>query len=138
VRDVVLLVARLLLCLIYIVFGFGKIFTISGFAAGMAAKGMPFPEVFPYLAILIELGGGIVLGFGIETGVMAVLFAIYTLATGLIGHPFWTMDDPGARTANAINFYKNLAMIGGFLLLAVSGGGRFSLDALRHRRSNYR
>ena len=128
-HDLVICLGRILLCVLFITAGFGKLFTIDAFAANMASKGMPFPALFPIIAIVIELGGGVVLALGVETRVLAVLFAIYVAVASLISHPFWTMTDP-ARAANAIHFYKNIAIIGGFLLLAATGGGRYSVDAL--------
>ena len=66
--------------------------------------------------------------FGAWTRPLSLLLALYTLATALIGHHFWTMDGTD-RTANAINFYKNVSIIGGFLLLYVTGPGKYSVDA---------
>ncbi len=128
-HDLVLCIGRVLLCLLFITAGFDKLFIIDAFAANMAGKGMPVPWLFPIMAIVIELGGGLVLALGIETRILAVLFAIYVVVASLISHPFWTMTDP-ARAANEIHFYKNVAIIGGFVLLAATGGGRFSVDAL--------
>ena len=58
---------------------------------------------------------------------LAFLFALFVLGTALLGHPFWNMVDP-ERSANMTQFLKNLAIMGGLLLLAVSGPGRFSVD----------
>ncbi len=74
-------------------------------------------EVFVALAIVL----------GAWTRPLALLVALYTLGTGLIGHHFWTMEG-AARTANAINFYKNVAIVGGFLLLFARGAGPLSVD----------
>jgi putative oxidoreductase len=127
--PVVLLAARVLLALLFITAGFGKISTGAAFAAAMARKGMPLAGAFPVLAVAIELGGGLVLLAGFRTRLLAVLFAVYVVVATVISHAFWAMDDPAQRAANAIHFYKNLAIIGGFLLLYVTGGGDLSLDA---------
>jgi hypothetical protein len=66
--------------------------------------------------------------FGAWTRPLAFLLALYTLGTALIGHHFWTMEG-AARYANVIDFYKNLGIIGGCLLLYVTGPGRYSVDA---------
>ena len=55
--------------------------------------------------------------------------ALYTLGTALVGHPFWALEGAD-RDASAINFYKNISIIGGFLLLYVTGPGKYSLDAM--------
>ena len=57
----------------------------------------------------------------------AVLMALYTLGTALIAHRYWTKSDN--YVANLESFYKNLAVIGGFLLLSIVGGGHYALDA---------
>ena len=132
--DFALLVGRFCLCLLFIVSGFNKIAIMSGFAAAMAAKGLPYPDLIAILAIVIELGGGLVLALGIETCLLAVLFAAYVVVATLISHAFWTLGDPAARAANALNFYKNISIIGGFLTLAVIGGGRYSVDAFLNNR----
>jgi putative oxidoreductase len=65
---------------------------------------------------------------GVLTRPLALLLALYTLGTALIAHHFWTMEG-GDRYANAINFYKNISIIGGLLLLYVTGAGKYSVDA---------
>jgi putative oxidoreductase len=57
-----------------------------------------------------------------------VVFAFYTLAAGLIGHPYWTMTGAD-RFLNMTNFYKNVSLMGGFFLLYVTGAGKYSIDA---------
>jgi len=64
---------------------------------------------------------------GFYTAPLAILLAVYTLATGFVGHHYWTMTG-AERMGNMINFYKNVAICGGFLLLWVTGAGRYSLD----------
>jgi putative oxidoreductase len=56
------------------------------------------------------------------------LFAFFTRAAGLIGHPYWTMTG-AERFMNMINFYKNASLMGGFFLLYVTGAGKYSIDA---------
>ena len=80
------------------------------------------------MAIVVEVPVALAVALGVWTRPLALLLALYTLGTALIGHPFWTMEG-AARYANAINFYKNVSIIGGFLLLYVTGAGRYSVDA---------
>jgi len=49
------------------------------------------------------------------------------IGTAVIGHPFWNMVDP-AKAANTVQFFKNMSIVGGLLLLSVTGAGRFSVD----------
>ncbi len=128
VRDEAILVARILLALLFLVFGWGKLTNYAGAAAYMAQTGAPLPSLAAVVAIVVEVFVALAVAVGAWTRPLALLLALYTLGTGLIGHPFWTMEG-AARTANAINFYKNVAIIGGFLLLYVTGPGRYSVDA---------
>ena len=78
-------------------------------------------------AVIMELLVGILLILGFYTRPLALLFALFVLGTALLGHPFWNMVEP-ERSANMTQFLKNLAIVGGLLLLALTGAGRFSLD----------
>jgi putative oxidoreductase len=128
VRGEVLLIARILLALLFLTFGWGKLTDFSKTVAYMAQTGLPLPSVAALVAIVIEFFGSIALILGIWTRPLAVLLAFYTLASAFIGHPYWTLPDPG-RYGNMINFYKNISIMGGFLLLYITGAGKYSIDA---------
>jgi putative oxidoreductase len=127
-RDEAILVARILLIALFLVFGWGKLTDYSGTAGYMARAGAPLPSVAALVAIVVEVPVALAVALGVWTRPLTLLLALYTLGTALIGHPFWTMEG-AARYANAINFYKNVSIIGGFLLLYVTGAGRYSVDA---------
>jgi putative oxidoreductase len=128
VRDEVLLVARILLIVLFLAFGWSKLTGYAGTVGYMTQVGAPMPSVAALVAIVVEVFVALAVALGVWTRPLALLLALYTLGTGLIGHPFWTMEG-AARYANAINFYKNISLIGGFLLLYVTGPGRYSVDA---------
>jgi putative oxidoreductase len=86
------------------------------------------PSLAALAAIVIEFFVALAVAFGAWTRPLAALLALYTLGTTLIGHHFWTMEGAD-RYANAINFYKNISIIGGFVLLYVTGAGKYSVDA---------
>ncbi len=134
VRDEVLLVARILLIVLFLAFGWSKLTGYAGTLGYMTQVGAPMPSVAALVAIVVEVFVALAVALGVWTRPLALLLALYTLVTGLIGHPFWTMEGAD-RYANAINFYKNISIIGGFLLLYVTGAGRYSVDA-RLGRSN--
>ena len=134
VRDEVLLVARILLIVLFLVFGWSKLTGYAGTVGYMTQVGAPMPSIAALVAIMVEVFVALALALGIWTRPLALLLALYTLGTGLIGHPFWTMEGAD-RYANATNFYKNISIIGGFLLLYVTGAGSYSVDA-RLGRSN--
>lgn len=127
-RDEVILVARLLLTLLFLVYGWGKLMDYGGAAAYMAQVGAPMPAIAALLAITVEIFVALAIAVGLFTRPLVLLLAAYTLVTGLIGHPFW-MSDGASRYMDAINFYKNISIMGGCLLLYVTGPGRHSLDA---------
>lgn len=127
--DAAILVARILLVLLFVVFGWSKLADYSATVGDMANLGAPIPSVAALVAIVVEFFIALAVAFGAWTRPLALLLALYTLGTALIAHHFWTMDGD-IRSENAINFYKNISIIGGFLLLYVTGGGRYSVDAL--------
>jgi putative oxidoreductase len=116
------LAARLFLATLFIVAGWGKIGNYEGVAGYMASMGVP-GFLLP-LVIALELVGGIAIAVGYRTRLVAFLLAGFCLLSGLIFH---SPLDPAEQT----QFMKNLAIAGGFLLLAMHGAGRLSLDARR-------
>jgi putative oxidoreductase len=128
VKDEAILVARILLIMLFVVFGWGKLTDYSGTVASMTQLNLPMPSVTAVVVIAVEVFVALAIGFGAWTRPLVVLLALYTLGTALIGHHFWTMEG-AARNGNAINFYKNISIIGGLILLYVTGAGRYSVDA---------
>lgn len=126
-RDGVLLVARLLMVALFILFGWQKVTGFAGTVDYMGSVGAPLPWLSAIVAVAIELGLGLLIAIGFFTRPVAILFAFYTVATAFIGHRYWTLTGMDHAMA-MINFYKNVNIAGGFLLLAVTGPGRFSID----------
>jgi putative oxidoreductase len=122
VADEVILLARVLLMLLFVLFGWSKLTGFSGTVGYMASVGLPFPTVAAAVVVLMEFFVGLAIMLGFGTRPLALLLALYTLGTALIGHHYWTMDG-AERMANMINFYKNVSIIGGLLLLSVTGPG---------------
>jgi putative oxidoreductase len=127
-EDEVILVARILLALLFLISGWDKLTHYSETVGYMTGTGLPLPSVAALIAVVIEIFGAIGLILGIGTVPLAVLLALYTLATGFIGHHYWTLTG-AERAANMTNFYKNVSIAGGFLLLYITGAGKYSLDA---------
>jgi len=115
------LIGRVLLSIIFIVAGWGKIAGFEGTALYVATA-LPFPEVITALVIIIELGGGLMLLLGWKTKFAAWTLAIFTLAAAGIFHS--NLADP----MQSGQFMKNLAIAGGMLYVAAVGAGRYSLD----------
>lgn len=126
-KDGVILLARVLLMVLFVIFGWEKLTGFNGTIAYMASMGIPLPSFAAVIVIAMEFFVGIALVLGVYTRPLALLMALYTLGTAFIGHHYWTMADP-VRAANMINFYKNMSIIGGLLLLCVTGAGKYSID----------
>jgi len=119
------LLARLLLSQIFILAGISKITGFAGTQAYMDSMGVP-GMLLP-LVILLELGGGLAVLIGFQTRLVAVALAGFSIVAGAIFHSNF------ADQMQMILFMKNLAMAGGFLLLANAGAGAWSVDAKRSR-----
>jgi len=120
-KNELLLIARVLIVLLYVIFGWQKLTDYSGTFAYFTQEGVPLPSVAVWIAVIMELGVGIAL-------ILGLLLALYTLATAIIGHHFWTMSGM-ERVEAEINFFKNLSIMAGLLLLYLTGPGRYSLDS---------
>ena len=125
-NDSLSLLGRVGLSLIFIISGFGKIAAYAGTQQYMQAAGVP-GALLP-LVIALELGGGLAVLFGVFTRWAALALAAFSLASAFLFHAHF------ADQAQAINFWKNVAMTGGFFMLAAHGAGAYSLDAWRARR----
>jgi putative oxidoreductase len=122
------LLGRVLIGALFVVAGARKLMGIAGTAAYFAKLGFPAPEVMAYLAILIEIGGGLLFIIGWRTRLVAWLLVVFTvIATGM-AHRFWEFTDPGQYNAQLNNFLKNIAVIGGLLMYATFGPGSASVD----------
>lgn len=128
IKDEVVFIARFLLALLFLIFGWSKFGDYPGTIAYMMQSGAPLPTIAALVAIVVELFVSIAIILGIWTRPLAVVLALYSLAAACIGHPYWSMEGID-RSANMINFYKNFSIIGGFMLLYVTGPGKYSLDA---------
>lgn len=118
-----ILLARIMMPILFIVAGYGKLGdAYAGTQAYMQAMGVP-GFLLP-LTILLELGGGIAILLGLLTRTTALFTAGFTVLTALLFHADFSVG------ANSTMFMKNFTIAGGYLLLAVTGPGKFSLDFL--------
>ena len=122
------LFGRIGLSLIFIISGLGKIAAYAGTQQYMESAGLP-GALLP-LVIALELGGGLAILTGAFTRWIALAMAAFALASAVVFHAHF--DD----AAQAINFWKNVAMAGGFLMVAAHGAGTLSLDHLWNKRRN--
>lgn len=125
------LVGRLLLALLFLPAGIGKITGFAGAAGYIGSKGLPMPELGAVLAILVEVGGSLALIAGFGTRLAAVALAGFTLVATFVFHNFWGVPADQAMMQQLM-FYKNIAVVGGLLVLTAHGAGAWSLDARRN------
>lgn len=88
----------------------------------MGRQGLPAPTIFAALAVIIELGGGLLTLFGYQTRLVALGCAIYVLIAALIAHR--NFGDGNQLS----HFMKNMAIVGGFLAITALGPGPYSVD----------
>ena len=126
--SIVAAAGRVLIALIYLFSGVGKILAPAATQAYIASAGLPAPVLVYVIAIVIELGGGILLVLGFRTRIAAGIMAAFTIAAALGFHHDFSNQD------QLIHFMKNIAMTGGLLQVVAFGAGALSID--RRRRSN--
>lgn len=118
------------MALIFLISGLGKIFDWQGTAGYMASKGMPLIPFFLLGAIVLELAGGLAVLLGFKARIGALLLIVFLIPATLIFHNFWTLTGM-ERQIQMIMFLKNLAIMGGLLLVVGLGPGPLSLDEKR-------
>ena len=127
--DAILLLGRILIGGIFVQSGFDKLMGLDAFATGLAARGLP-AALAPVLASIgasVEFFGGLAIVFGVMTRCAAVVMIVFLIVATLISHRFWVLQGAERRT-QTVQFAKNVAIIGGFFFLFVTGGGRYCLD----------
>jgi putative oxidoreductase len=129
VRDGALLLARVLLSMLFVIFGWTKLTNFSATVGYFADLAVPLPGLATVIAVVMEFFVGVLIILGLLTRPLALMLAVYTLATALIGHPYWTIAGPAQLDAE-INFYKNVGIIGGLVLLYVTGAGKYAVDRM--------
>jgi putative oxidoreductase len=129
INDEIILAARILLATLFLIFGWRKLTDFSGTVSQMTQLGVPTPVLAAAVATFMELPVAFAVAVGAFSRPAALLMALYTLGTALIGHRYWTVK--GADYVDSMDsFYKNLSIMGGFLLLYITGAGKYSIDVL--------
>lgn len=126
------LVGRILLSQIFLASGIMKIPHWSQTAESMTKEGMPAASFLLAMAILVEIGAGLCVLLGWQARLGALALAAFLVPATLIFHDFWTFAGE-AMQSQMQHFMKNVTIIGGLLMVAAAGAGRFSLDALLAR-----
>lgn len=120
------LLARTLLGAIFVWAGYGKIIGFAGTVGYIGSKGLPLPEILAVAAIVLELGSGLLLITGIYARWAALSLAFVCLFTAVLFHDFWSVPSEQVR-GQMIHFLKNLAILGGMMMVALHGSGPLSV-----------
>jgi putative oxidoreductase len=124
------LIGRILLAILFVPAGFGKIAGFAGTVGYATAMGLPAPQVGVAIALVIELFGGLALLIGYRTRIAALALAVFTLVASFFFHAYWAVPAEQVMMQQLM-FFKNIAITGGLLAFAAFGAGGFSLDARR-------
>lgn len=127
------LAGRLLLALLFLPAGFGKLTGFAGTVGYIASVGLPLPQLGAVVALVVEIAGGIALIAGFGTRFAALALALFTLVASFFFHNYWGVPAE-QQFMQSLLFYKNIAVVGGLLTLAAWGPGAWSVDARRAAR----
>jgi putative oxidoreductase len=121
------LAGRILIAIIFVFSGYAKLTGLDGTAGYIASKGLPAAYALALAAMIVELGGGLLLVAGWKTRWVAAALLLFTAVAALIFHNFWAVP-PEQVQNQMIHFMKNVSMVGGLLYVVVYGSGPLSVD----------
>ncbi len=125
--DPVLLIARILLVAIFPISAWYKITGWPGIVTMLTEQGAPMPLLGGYIAIGVEMVAALLVIIGLWTRWAAIALILYIVGATIIAHRFWEFAGP-AQFNQMMQFMKSLCMIGGLLLIAVIGPGRYAVQ----------
>jgi len=126
-NPIVPLAGRVLLAAIFLVAGYGKLTAFAGTSGYFAKLGFPAADAMTVLAVVVELGGALLLIAGWRTRWAAWGLILFVAIATFAAHRFWEFD--ASQYRNQMNhFLKNLAIIGGLLFVGAFGPGRMAVD----------
>lgn len=129
-QGIPVVIARVLLALMFVLAGIGKLGGLEGTAGYIASKGLPAPMLLAVAAGVVELVAGVLLIIGWQARWAALALAAFTVVASVIFHNYWAMPAE-QQMMQQLMFMKNLAVTGGLLLVFAFGAGALSLDARR-------
>lgn len=131
-QDFLLLVGRILLGWVFLLYGWGKLFNIAGYATTFPRRGLA--EWMAYVAVPAEFLGGLFLILGFATRYTVLVLLFFMIVASFSSHAFWSVPD-AQRGNQGAHFWKNITIFGGLVILFVTGPGRISLDRLLCRKA---
>jgi len=130
--DPALLVARIAMAALFIPGGLRHLMDLGAFAAMLHKQGVPGADVLAPIGACVEFFGSIAVLVGFQLRIATLLLILFTIIASFIAHRFWEFEG-AARQMQQTNFFKNLAIIGGFCALWSAGAGHYAVDRLWHR-----
>jgi putative oxidoreductase len=138
VNDLALLVGRVAFAALFLPSGFSKLMNLQAFMYNVDGRGVPFAPLMAPLGAAVEFLGGLALLLGVQVRFASVMLLLFTAAATLIAHRFWEYSPGAARQMQQINFFKTVAIVGGFVFLAAHGGGRYCIEQFWRRERRLR
>lgn len=129
-QDPLALAGRLLVALLFLPAGIGKLTGFAGTVGYISSVGLPMPQLGAVVALVVEIVGGAALIAGFGTRLAAIVLAAFTLVASFFFHAYWALPADQQMIPQLL-FYKNIAVVGGLLTIAAWGAGAWSVDARR-------
>lgn len=129
-QDPLALAGRLLVALLFLPAGIGKLTGFAGTVGYISSVGLPMPQLGAVVALVVEIVGGLALIAGYGTRLAAIVLAAFTLVASFFFHAYWAVP-ADQQLIPQLLFYKNMAVVGGLLTIAAWGAGAWSVDARR-------
>ncbi|MGY8634846.1 DoxX family protein [Bradyrhizobium sp. 14AA] len=126
--DLLILVGRILLAWIFVGSAYGALANFGGSVGYFRSLNVPAPQLFTAVTVALEVLMSASLIFGIGTRYCAILVFLFVFSATAIGHRYWEYPAGAQQIGQYNHFLKNISIMGGALLILVTGGGRFSLD----------
>ena len=130
-QDFLLLVARVLMGWIFVSSGWNKLMDIPGFVKTMPRRDLP--EFLGYVAPPVEFVGGVFLLVGFATRYTSLVILLFLIIATFSSHRYWNFPEAQRGNQNS-HFWKNVAMMGGTVLLFITGAGRYAVDRVLSRK----
>ena len=129
INNLTLLAGRFLMGIYFIMPGIMKIQDFEGTSAYMANHGVPFVSLLLIITIVLQLALGVFMIVGFQTKLTAFLLAGMVLVISIFMHNFWSMEDGINKAHETQNFFKNMGIMAGLLIISSIGGGQLSIDS---------
>jgi putative oxidoreductase len=128
--DVLILIGRIMLAWVFVGVAYGAITNFAGSLAYFTSQKLYPPEVWTWVALLLEILISVSLILGIGTRYGAILLFTFVVIATAIAHRYWEFPAGPQQIGQYNNFLKNISIMGGALAIFVTGAGRYSLDRM--------